>query len=153
MDSSRVGDDVVVKGTTIVQPGSRLSGDKVIETGEITPKNDGHEKPQPEPGNKYILHPLDKDHWFDDVPLFQIEAVCDFGDIPKGSLGGYVHSEKNLSHEGFSWIEDGACVLNDAVVNAVASTHGVLPLVHLDHPIIDCNSIAQDVEIVPAVNV
>lgn len=116
MDSSRVGDDVVVKGTTIVQPGSRLSGDKVIETGEITPKNDGHEKPQPEPGNKYILHPLDKAHWFDDVPLFQIEAVCDFGDIPKGSLGGYVHSEKNLSHEGFSWIEDGACVLNDAVV-------------------------------------
>lgn len=116
VDSSRVGDDVVVKGTTIVQPGSRLSGDKVIETGEITPKNDGHEKPQPEPGNKYILHPLDKAHWFDDVPLFQIEAVCDFGDIPKGSLGGYVHSEKNLSHEGFSWIEDGACVLNDAVV-------------------------------------
>lgn len=116
VDSSRVGDDVVVKGTTIVQPGSRLSGDKVIETGEITPKNDGHEKPQPEPGNKYILHPLDKAHWFDDVPLFQIEAVCDFGDIPKGSLGGYVHSEKNLSHEGFSRIEDGACVLNDAVV-------------------------------------
>lgn len=116
VDSSRVGDDVVVKGTTIVQPGSRLSGDKVIETGEITPKNDGHEKPQPESGNKYILHPLDKAHWVDGVPLFQIEAACDFGDIPKGAMGGYVNSEKNLSHEGFSWVEFGSYVLNDAVV-------------------------------------
>lgn len=116
VDSSRVRDDVVVKGTTIVQPGSRLSGDKVIETGEITPKNDGHEKPQPESGNKYILHPLDKAHWVGDAPLFQIEAACDFGDIPKGAMGGYVNSEKNLSHEGFSWVEFGAYVLNDAVV-------------------------------------
>lgn len=36
--------------------------------------------------------------------LHKIQAVRDFGDVQKGDLGGWIESEKNLSHDGDCWI-------------------------------------------------
>lgn len=34
--------------------------------------------------------------------LRRIRAICDFGRIKKGELGGWIENEKNLSHDGES---------------------------------------------------
>lgn len=47
---------------------------------------------------------------------YRIRALRDFGDVKMGDLGGYVESEKNLSHEGNCWIYDEAVACCDAVV-------------------------------------
>ena len=36
----------------------------------------------------------------DDVTLYRIEALKDFGDIHKGDKGGFIEKEDNLSQEG-----------------------------------------------------
>ena len=38
--------------------------------------------------------------------LHRIQAVRDFDDVQKGDLGGWVESEKNLSHDGNCWVFD-----------------------------------------------
>jgi len=38
--------------------------------------------------------------------LKEIRALCDFGDVKKGELGGYVESEYNLSHKGTAWVQE-----------------------------------------------
>lgn len=54
--------------------------------------------------------------------LKAIVSLRDFGDIKKGDLGGYIESEKNLSHEGNSWVYPegkvggGASVIDNAQV-------------------------------------
>lgn len=54
--------------------------------------------------------------------LYRIKALKDFHidefniDIKKGELGGFIHSEKNLSQEGTCWIHDNAKVYGEAVV-------------------------------------
>lgn len=48
--------------------------------------------------------------------LFRIKAIRDFGNVHDGDIGGYVESEKNLSHEGDCWIYNRACVYGDAMV-------------------------------------
>lgn len=48
--------------------------------------------------------------------LYQIEAVRDFDHIKKGTLGGYIQSEENLSHEGNCWIDVESRVLDHARV-------------------------------------
>ena len=40
--------------------------------------------------------------------LYRIEALRDFADVRIGDRGGYVESEKNLSHEGDCWVYDDA---------------------------------------------
>lgn len=109
-------DDVVVTGTANVKMDSYLSGSKTIRSGEITSRNDGHELKLPEPGNKYTLRETHPAQWINGKPIYQIVAACDFEDIPKGTFGGYVSSEKNLSQDGISWIDFGSYVLDDAVV-------------------------------------
>jgi UDP-3-O-[3-hydroxymyristoyl] glucosamine N-acyltransferase len=52
----------------------------------------------------------------DDVTLYRIEALKDFGKIKKGDKGGFVQSEKNLSQKGNCWIYDDACAFDDAIV-------------------------------------
>lgn len=49
----------------------------------------------------------------------QIEALIDIPsmNIKVGDLGGWIASEKNLSHEGTCWVSKGAVVLEDAVVS------------------------------------
>jgi hypothetical protein len=41
---------------------------------------------------------------FDGRILFRIEALRNFGIVQKGELGGFVESEKNLSHAGDCWL-------------------------------------------------
>lgn len=48
--------------------------------------------------------------------LHRIEALRDFGDVEAGNLGGWVESEKNLSHEGDCWVYDEAWVFDNAKV-------------------------------------
>lgn len=48
--------------------------------------------------------------------LYRIKALRNFGDVKKGDLGGYVASEKNLSHDGICWIYDNAKVFEDEYV-------------------------------------
>ena len=48
--------------------------------------------------------------------LYRIEALRDFADVKKGDKGGYVESEKNLSHEGDCWVYNSAKVYDNARV-------------------------------------
>lgn len=56
--------------------------------------------------------------------LYQIKAVRDVGMFKSGTLGGYIASEKNLSHEGDCWIANTACVYEEAVVSGEAFVSG-----------------------------
>lgn len=49
--------------------------------------------------------------------LYQVRDLRDFSWVSKGSLGGYVQSEKNFSHEGNCWIDPRGVVLENAVVS------------------------------------
>jgi hypothetical protein len=42
------------------------------------------------------------------VTLRRIRALKDFGTIKKGTLGGYIESNNNLSHSGTAWVHDTA---------------------------------------------
>lgn len=46
--------------------------------------------------------------------LHRIQALKDFGDVKKGSIGGYVESIHNLSQADNAWIYDDAKVFGDA---------------------------------------
>ena len=55
---------------------------------------------------------------------YRIRALRDFSDVKAGDLGGYVESEKNLSHDGDCWVYDDAAVCCDAVVKDNAKVKG-----------------------------
>lgn len=44
--------------------------------------------------------------------LYRIRALRDFGDVKAGDLGGFVESERNLSHDGDCWIYDDAIAMD-----------------------------------------
>lgn len=48
--------------------------------------------------------------------IYRIQALVDFSDVKAGDIGGYVESEKNLSHEGEAWIYDNAAVIEGGFV-------------------------------------
>lgn len=48
--------------------------------------------------------------------LHRIQALKNFDFVAKGDLGGFVESEKNLSHEGNCWIYDNAKVYGNASI-------------------------------------
>lgn len=52
--------------------------------------------------------------------LYRVVALRDFAGIKKGTVGGLVHGEHNLSHEGTAWIHAGAYVHEEASVQAHA---------------------------------
>lgn len=52
----------------------------------------------------------------DDKILYRIQAVRDFGTVRKGERGGFIESEKNLSHEGTCWIYHNAKVYDNAQI-------------------------------------
>src|SRR6266704_4608937 len=56
--------------------------------------------------------------------LYRIRALKDFGNVKAGTLGGFVRSERNLSHDGDCWVADEAQVYDDAVVSADAQVYG-----------------------------
>ncbi|MFR9309884.1 hypothetical protein [Hydrogeniiclostridium mannosilyticum] len=49
--------------------------------------------------------------------LHKIQAVRDFGDVQKGDLGGWIESEKNLSHDGDCWISSNGKVFDNGEVS------------------------------------
>ena len=48
--------------------------------------------------------------------LYRIRALRDFYNVKKGDIGWYVESEKNLTHDGNSWIYDNAIVCDNAIL-------------------------------------
>lgn len=56
--------------------------------------------------------------------LYRIKALRSFGDVIVGSLGGYIESEDNLSHEGNCWVYDEAKVHDHALVSGNGRIYG-----------------------------
>ena len=50
------------------------------------------------------------------VTLKRIRALISFGFIVKGEIGGFIESEKNLSHDGNAWVAGNARVTDNAWV-------------------------------------
>lgn len=71
---------------------------------------------------KYKLDKEDTVIWYSHR-LYRIIAIKDFGNVSKGDKGGYVESEKNLSHFGKSWIYDEAKACGEASIEADAHIH------------------------------
>ena len=61
---------------------------------------------------------------FSGVKLHRIEALKDLSVVKKGDKGGFVQSEKNLSHDGDCWIFGNANVFGDANVFGSAKVYG-----------------------------
>lgn len=59
-----------------------------------------------------------------DRELYLIQALKNFGNVKKGQLGGYIESEKNLSHIGNSWVADRALVFENAEIKNNAIIEG-----------------------------
>lgn len=53
---------------------------------------------------------------FNGKTVQQIQALRAFGNVKKGTVGGWIESESNLSHEGNCWITDGSIVCGDSKV-------------------------------------
>ena len=58
------------------------------------------------------------------LTLHHIKAVISFGDVKEGDLGGWIESEKNLSHSGDAWVYGDARVCGDARVYGDAMVYG-----------------------------
>lgn len=63
---------------------------------------------------KYELTKTKYDHF--GIILHRIRALRNFGDVKAGSLGGFVQSEDNLSHDGTCWIYNNALVYLEATI-------------------------------------
>ena len=61
---------------------------------------------------------------FDGRKLYRIRALKDFHNVKKGKVGGYIASERNLSHEGEAWVYGNACVSGDARISDDARVYG-----------------------------
>ena len=51
-------------------------------------------------------------------------ALRSFGDVEEGDIGGFIESEKNLSHEGNCWVYENARVFGNAWVYGNAWVFG-----------------------------
>lgn len=58
------------------------------------------------------------------VTLHRIIAARDFGDISRGTLGGWIEDENNLLHSGTAWVADEAMVMDFARVEDDARASG-----------------------------
>ena len=61
---------------------------------------------------------------FDDRKLYRIRALKDFSNVQEGEFGGYIESERNLSHKGNAWVSGNAQVYGDARVYGDAWVYG-----------------------------
>jgi hypothetical protein len=59
-----------------------------------------------------------------DRTLYRIQAVKSFGNVNKGSLGGYIESEDNLSHVGDCWVGESAKVCDYSYVSGKSLVYG-----------------------------
>jgi carbonic anhydrase/acetyltransferase-like protein (isoleucine patch superfamily) len=60
----------------------------------------------------------------DGIVLRQIRALRSIGGEAKGNVGGWIESERNLSHEGECWVEEGSVVYGDVCVLGDARVMG-----------------------------
>ena len=60
--------------------------------------------------------------------LNQIVSLVDIGDIKAGTIGGYIESEENLSHDGNCWVGECGIAMGNSRVheNAVVTSYGVV---------------------------
>lgn len=58
----------------------------------------------------------DESEMEEEYRLYRIQSLRDFGDVKKGDLGGYIQTQKNLSHSGNCWIYDKAIAGDDSKV-------------------------------------
>lgn len=59
------------------------------------------------------------------VTLQRIRALRDVGNgVLSGELGGWLHMERNLDHDGMAWVRDEAIVMNRAIVTGDARVCG-----------------------------
>lgn len=63
---------------------------------------------------KYIL--TEETTVFNDVTLYRIKAVRDFGKVKSGDLGGFVENEQQLSHNDNAWVAGDALIIGKSVV-------------------------------------
>ena len=56
--------------------------------------------------------------------LFRIKALCEFGNVKAGELGGFLEKEENLSNDGDAWVSGNAEVSGDAEVSGNAWVYG-----------------------------
>ena len=56
--------------------------------------------------------------------LYKIRALRDFSNVKAGDIGGYIESEKNLSHHGSCWVYDNAWVYESSKVYDNARVYG-----------------------------
>lgn len=61
---------------------------------------------------------------YDGHKLRRIRAVKDFGNVKAGTLGGWIESEANLTHDNDAWVADQAIVYENAVVSDFAVVGG-----------------------------
>lgn len=61
--------------------------------------------------------------------LYRIKALKSFGDINKGTLGGFIESHSNLSHKGECWVGYEAKVYGDSGVNENAYVGGTATVI------------------------
>ena len=54
----------------------------------------------------------------------RIRALRSFGNVKKDDIGGFIESEKNLSHNGDCWVYDNARVYGNALVTDNARVYG-----------------------------
>lgn len=71
---------------------------------------------------KYEL--TDETKQIGNTTLYRIKALRDFSDVKAGYLGGFVESEKNLSHDGDCWVNGIACVYESGCVLDNAQVYG-----------------------------
>lgn len=56
--------------------------------------------------------------------LFRIKALVDFANVKTGDYGGYIENERNLSHEGNTWVYDNACIYGNTKIFGNAHISG-----------------------------
>jgi len=68
--------------------------------------------------------------------VYRIKALRDFGDVKAGDLGGYIESEKNLSHDNNCWVGGDAKVYENAIVSGNALVYGTAQI-YCDAKVLD----------------
>ena len=61
---------------------------------------------------------------FDGRKIYRIKALKDFHNVKEGEFGGYIESERNLSHEGNAWVYGNVRVSGNARVYGDAQVSG-----------------------------
>lgn len=80
--------------------------------------------------------------------LFRIRANVSFADVKAGEKGGYIESEKNLSHEGDAWVYHDAIAYEYAIVSGNARVCGNAKISGFvciyDNAIVDENAVVDE---------